>query len=291
MRPGDVLEAEQISDEGFHEVDLRLNRRSWPAPARRDAARRSDWIVRTHHLLLTDPGGCWVAEQDGAMVGFATSFVRETTWFLATYAVRPSLQGRGLGREVLAAALQHGNGTLHAMLSSSADPRAVRRYHAAGFVLHPQMFLTGVVDRSTLPVITKVREGSAGDIDLMDSIDRRTRGAAHGSDHVLMLQSWRLLISDGTTGSGYAYLPRTGSVALLAATNRRTASRLLWAALAESGAEGGAEKPQTIAHVTAANSWAVDVGLAARLDLHQDGYLGLRGMDPPWPYLHHGALL
>ena len=32
-------------------------------------------------------------------------------------------------------------------------------------------------------------------------------------------------------------------------------------------------------------------GLAARLDLHQEGYLGLRGMRPPAPYLHHGSLL
>ena len=46
-----------------------------------------------------------------------------------------------------------------------------------------------------------------------------------------------------------------------------------------------------VGHVTAANQWAVDVGMAARLDLHQEGYLGLRGMKPPAPYVHNGALL
>ena len=49
----------------------------------------------------------------------------------------------------------------------------MRRYRQAGFALHPQMFLTGTVDRSALPVVEKVREGSAADIELMDSLDRR----------------------------------------------------------------------------------------------------------------------
>ena len=55
------------------------------------------------------------------------------------------------------------------MLSASSDPKAVRRYHVAGFEMHPQMFLTGIVDRSAIPAIDKVREGSAADIDLMNS--------------------------------------------------------------------------------------------------------------------------
>ena len=38
------------------------------------------------------------------MVGFATSFVRERVWCLATYAVRPGLQGTGVGRRLLDAA-------------------------------------------------------------------------------------------------------------------------------------------------------------------------------------------
>ena len=61
-------------------------------------------------------------------------------WILATYAVRPGLQGQGIGKALLAAALHHGRGCLRGMLSASADPKAVRRYRAAGFSLHPQMY-------------------------------------------------------------------------------------------------------------------------------------------------------
>lgn len=285
MRPEDVAAAERLSAEGFYELDTRLARASGPEPVLRPADRSANWVARTTHFLETDPEGCWVAEDDRGLLGFATSFNREKLWCLATYVVRPDIQGGGIGKALLVAALHHGRGSLRGMLSSSADPKAVRRYRLAGFSLHPQMHLRGTVDRSAIPVLAKVREGSAGDIDLMDSVDRLTRGAAHGPDHAVMLRAWRLVVSDTTTGSGYAYLDADSNVQLLAATNRRTATRLLWEALASMEGEA------LVAHVTAANEWAIDVGLAARLDLHQEGYLALRGMEPPAPYLHNGALL
>jgi GNAT superfamily N-acetyltransferase len=284
MRGEDVAAAERLTAESFHELEERSLRAGEPAPERRPPQRAASWTARTHHLLATDPGGCWVAEDAGDLLGVATSFNREKLWCLASYAVRPDRQGRGLGTALLAAALHHGRGSLRGMLSSSSDPRAVRRYRLAGFTLHPQMAATGTVDRAAIPVVEKVRSGDAGDVDLMDSIDRATRGAAHGPDHELMLRSWPLLVSDTTTGSGYAYL-EGGRVALLAATNRRTATRLLWAALADGG------RRATVPHLTAANEWALDVAIAARLDVRTEGYLALRGMAPPAPYLHHGALL
>jgi GNAT superfamily N-acetyltransferase len=289
MTHADVPDAERVSDDGFFELDARLHRPGLPAPARRSDAHRAVWLERTHHFVDTDPGGCWVAEDASGMVGMATSFRRETLWCLATYAVVPGRQGRGIGKPLLAAALHHGRGCTRGMVSGSADPRAARIYHQAGFALHPQMFLQGTVDRSALPVpdgrTEKVREGTLADLELMDSLDRRARGAGHGPDHGLMLRTWRLLVSDTTTGSGYAYVNERGALALLAASNRRTATRLLWQVLADGPAA------TTIGHVTGANQWVLDVGLAARLELQQEGYLALRGMKPPAPYVHNGALL
>jgi hypothetical protein len=173
------------------------------------------------------------------------------------------------------------------MLAASADPGAVRRYRLAGFTLHPQMFLTGVVDRDAIPVVERVREGSAGDVDLLNSIDRQTRGAAHLSDHEVLLEQFRLLVCERSNGAAYAYVDESGSPSLLAATTRRTAQDVMWEALASS------TPGSTVAvhHITAANAWAIDVGLAARMSLHQSGYLCLRGMKPPAPYLHHGSML
>lgn len=63
--------------------------------------------------------------------------------------------------------------------------------------------------------------------------------------------------------------------------------RLLWAARADTD-RGGAV---TIGHVTGGNQWAIDVEMAARLDLHQEGYLGLRGMAASTPHIQNGVLL
>ena len=138
----------------------------------------------------------------------------------------------------------------------------MRVYRQAGFELHPQMYLTGTVDRSAIPVVEKVREGSAGR-HRPDGLRWTGPPAApaHGVDHELMLRTWRLLVSDTTTGSGYAYVDERGRLALLAASNRRTATRLLWAALAD-----GDPRPPACRHVTGANQWVLDVGFAARLD-------------------------
>ncbi len=290
MVENDIAAAERLSAESFYDLDLRTFQRDWPEPSMRGPDRREGWVARTTAFLANDGEGCWVAEDDSGMLGFATSFVRDKTWCLATYAVRPQAQGQGLGRQLLEAALSHGRrrGCLRGMLAASADPKAFRRYHACGFVMHPQMFLSGRVPREVLPVVEAVRDGSAADLDLMSSVDRQTRGAAHApSDHAVLQRTCRLIVADGPHGSGYHYVDAVGTSHLLAATSRRVATDLLWEGLAASSPD----QDVMVFHVTAANSWAVDVGIEAKLDVHTSGYLGLRGMRPPTPYLHNGALL
>lgn len=286
-READLEAMGAITATSYHEVNERTFQRSWPDPQLRPPVRNGAWIRRTRHALTTDPEGCWVAEVDGEVVGGAISRVRELMWTLASFAVKPECQGQGIGLQLLAAAMHHGRGCLRGMFAASADPGAVRRYRLAGFTLHPQMFLTGVVDRAAIPVVERVREGSASDIDLLDSIDRQTRGAAHLCDHEVLLEELRLIVSDRGNGQAYAYVDDTGSPSLLAATTRRTASDVMWEAL------GSSAPGSTVAvhHITAVNEWAIDVGLAARMSLHQSGYLCLRGMKPPAPYLHHGSML
>jgi GNAT superfamily N-acetyltransferase len=282
MTLADAPDAERVTAIGFHELDSRMLRRSWPDPQLRPPERAASWVSRARHLVTTDPGGCWVAERDDDLLGVVISFVREKMWLLASYAVVPESQGLGLGKALLAPALEHGRGCLRGMFNASSDPKALRRYHAAGFRLHPQMFLRGTPDRTQIPVVEQVREGTESDVDLMDSVDRQTRGAAHGVDHEQLMRQFRLVVSETSSAQGYAYLD--DGVALLAATDRRTASRLMWEALASS-------ENVLVGHITAENGWAVDVGMAAGLDLFQEGYLALRNMRPPKPYLSHGALM
>lgn len=287
MTPDDVPTVERISDEAFFDLDVRTHRAGWPAPRHRSGGQAVDWTSRVGHLVASDPRGCWVAEDADGLLGAAVSMRRDLTWLLGTYVVRPGVQGRGVGRQLLDAALASGSGCLRGMLASSDAPAAVRRYRLAGFTLHPTMVLRGRVARETLPVVERVREGSLGDVDLMNSIDRRIRDAAHGPDHEVLCRLFRLVVADRSTGSGYVYVAPGGGSYLLAATNRRTATDLLWEALAASTPE----VPVTVSNVSASNEWAVDVGMACRLELWNRGYLALRGMKPPMPYLHSGLFL
>src|SRR3954453_15980797 len=242
MSSDDVEAAERLSDEAFSplaEPGMFTNR---------TPVQQAQWRARAEHLLRTDPAGSWVAERADELLGFATSYRRDLTWFLATYAVRPHLQGAGLGKALLDAALTHSRGCLRGMLSASRDPKAFRRYRHAGFTLHPQMYLTGSVDRSAIPVVEHVREGNSADTDLLDSLDRRCRDAAHGADHRVLLAQNRLLVLDRPSGSAYAYVAPDGTPAVVCGSTRKAATAVLWEAVA-SAPDG----PVTVPHVTPAN--------------------------------------
>jgi GNAT superfamily N-acetyltransferase len=287
LRVEDVEIAERLSNLSYADPDHRTLPRGLPAPEPRSPDSRLMWILRTRHLVGTDPGGCWVAERSGEIVGFSISLVRESLWILASYAVAPQHQGGGIGRHLLAASLNYGRGCLRALLCACGDPAAVRRYRLAGFDLHPHLLAYGAVPRASLPAVRHVRDGDSSDVDLLNSLDRRTRGAAHLDDHDFLLGTHRLIVSDRPAGSGYAYVDRAGVPVVVAATTRRTASALVWEGLA--GSDPG--QPITINHITANNAWLMDVALAARLAMHQSGYLGTRHLAPPAPYVPHGALL
>jgi hypothetical protein len=236
-------------------------------------------------FLNVDPGGCWVAADEDDVIGFAISQNRDRFWYLATYGVSPDHQGSGIGKRLLDAVLAHADGR-PGLFSSTVHPGATRRYRLAGFSLHPQLRMVGTVDRSTLPAVTGLREGHASDFDWMDRLDQDLRGAGHGPDHSYMLDTLRLVVSRANDKPGYVYIDdNRGRPVLLAAAHPETAQKLLWECLASSQGE------TLVNCITTANEWAVDVGLAARLDIDQEGYLAVRGMQDPAPYLPSGHFL
>ena len=86
-------------------------------------------------LLLGLAGGVWQSR-------------RERISFLAQLHVMPDHQGRGIGRRLLAAAMDHAGRADGMMLHSSLDPQAMRCYSRAGFTLEPALQATGRTRRS-----------------------------------------------------------------------------------------------------------------------------------------------
>uniref|UniRef100_A0AAU2VE53 GNAT family N-acetyltransferase n=1 Tax=Streptomyces sp. NBC_00003 TaxID=2903608 RepID=A0AAU2VE53_9ACTN len=284
MREDDLHRTERASDVTFLDGDRIGARVGDPEPEPRSVAGQKEWIDRMRHFLTVDPGGCWIAVDGDAVVGFAISQNRDGLWFLATYGVLPDYQRAGIGRRLMDAALAHADGR-PGLFSSSVHPGATRRYRLAGFSLYPQMRMLGTVDRSTLPAITGLDEGRADDLAWMDRLDQDVRGAGHGPDHGYLLDTQRLVVSRENGRPGYVYVDDQGRGTLLAAAHPETAQKLLWEALASS-------RGDTLVNcITTANEWALDVGLAARLDIGQEGYIAVRGMKDPAPYLASGHFL
>jgi GNAT superfamily N-acetyltransferase len=243
-----------------------------------------EWGRRAAHLLRHDAPGCWVAEA-GRLLGVALSLRRELLWGLPELALQPKARERGVGKALLEAALGYSRGCLRGM-ELPRDGAAARRARLAGFHLHPTMRLTGVVDRSVLPVVEHVRDGAPGDLDLCDSVARQARGAAHGVDHEVLVREGYLLVCDTFTGSAFGYVAEGGPL-VLAGTSRLMAQRVLWEALARSAPGSTVEVP----HLTADQDWAVEVGLAAGLSVEPHGWLALRHMRPPAPYVPSSGFL
>ena len=91
---------------------------------------------------------------------------------------------------------------------------------------------------------------------------------------------------DHTTGQGYAYVSPSGGVVCLAADSRKAARALLWEALASSSPDVAVE----VSRVSPANTWALDVAVAAGLEIHAHGFLATRHLRPPAPYIPHSTL-
>jgi GNAT superfamily N-acetyltransferase len=283
MTPGDVPAAAQVGRDALgalYPVEFQ------PADEAQRERHRVRSETRVGHLLGTDPDGAWVAELDGEVVGIALALVREDVWGLSLFGVRPGLQGQGIGGPLLQGALTSAEGRRAAIILSSSDPRAMRRYFRAGFSVRPCLAAGGALNRSRLPSGLRSRAGDAeADAELIAAVSRHVRSAAHGPDVGAMLATGgHLLVLDGR---GWAVV-RDGSPVLVAAFDEEAAADLLWSCLAA----GRAGAPVHVDYLMQGNDWAVAVALDAGLSLSPDGPVFTRGdLGPLAPYLPSGAYL
>jgi predicted N-acetyltransferase YhbS len=286
LTEADVDAARAVQTAAFQEHDRRFGETPRePTPQVVERQRQ-----RVAHFLTHDPGGSWVAEVGGDVVGVALASRRDGLWGLSLLAVDPHRQSNGIGRRLLSAALGYAEPGRAAVILSSRDPRAMHRYASAGFDLHPQMRAAGAVPPQRLPALTRqVREATAADAPLLDEVDLVVRGARRGPDHTMLRTHYApAFVVDDVDGRGYAYAGRAGSACIVSATDDDTASALLWRCLAHDVELG---RESAVEHVTAAQQWAVRIVVAAGLSLQPSGPVFWRGGTPPRSYLPSGAYL
>jgi GNAT superfamily N-acetyltransferase len=275
MRPDDVLPANLVARDA-----LALGRPPEPEAALRRAERR------VAHLQRTDPGGAWVAESNGRLVGLALALVREGIWGLSLFAVAEPFRGRGIGRELLEACFGHGADARGHLILSTESPAAMRRYARLGLELRPCVAAAGIVDRGRLvPPDGVVDAGPAG-IPVADAIGRAVRGAGHGLDLEVAIDdpSATLLLAEDRA---FAWV-RDERIMLVAGLDESAATRVLNAALAAT--PPGASV--SVDFLTAGQDWAVRACLDAGLALSPDGPFFTGGdLGPMRPYIPSRAYL
>ncbi|HUC04857.1 MAG TPA: GNAT family N-acetyltransferase [Acidimicrobiales bacterium] len=285
MSDADVAGAQDAFDKGNLAARTRYG---LPVTANsiQDERRRQN---RIHHFLRTDPGGSWVADDDGDIVGMSQSFVREGYWVLSLLGTVPGVQGRGLGRELLRLALTHGEPDSPGTIQCSRDPKAMALYASFGFALHPVVaawgpLRPGAVTRPDDVVRKEADEVSGADLDLVASIDRAVRHSTRTVDIEAMLAEGgnRLLFH---SDQAYA-VAKDERIVTLGARNEESAALVLRTMLADSPPGETIE----VNWLTSAQQWAIRVLTQAGIELVPYGPVMVRGMSgPPSPYIASGG--
>jgi GNAT superfamily N-acetyltransferase len=285
MTDDDVAGAVQAFDIGFLAMRARYG---LPVTANslQNERRRQN---RTRHFLGTDPGGSWVADDNGTIVGMSQSTVREGYWMLSQLGAIPGRQGRGLGRELLRLALSYGDPESPGTIQCSRDPKAMALYSSFGFSLHPVVAAWGHLrpGKVTRPAVVTRHEPddvTEAQLDTVAAIDRHVRGSARTIDIEMMLseEGNRLLLHDD---QAYA-VAKDERIVTLGARNEESAALVLRTMLAESP-EG---ETIEVNWLTSAQQWAIRVLTQAGIELQPYGPVMVRGMPgPPTPYIPSGG--
>ncbi len=243
-----------------------------------------------NYFLRTDPDGCWVAELDGLVMGYAQAFVRGEIWSLAQLFVQPEAHGHGLGEGALARAASYAEarGARVRCVTASSSPVAHGLYVRQGMLAAALGYrLSGPVDvlraqpaaaAGQQAVLVEVGALSADDIGRLIGerapLDRAVWGAERRQDHALFLeadngfeeQAATFTLRDGSNADGgellgYGYAQDDGWFGMLAAREpglQRPLLRMAGDWLTERGVERG--RCYVLSHNATVMAALVDAG-------------------------------
>ncbi len=224
MAPEDVHAAAYVRKYALDGLMRSENRQPWPWIPGNEFAQR--------HILRTDPGGCWVAEINGLVIGVAQGFVRGDIWFLSQLFVHPEVHARGIGQELLRHSYNYGveRGASVFSVVSSTSPAAQSLYMRAGmfaFAIGYRMSgsIEPLLDLPEPDGNRKTIVDCSGWQDRIADLDRATFGAERREDHAYYLDPASWLLEDSASFGltrdgeflGYGYALTSGFIAPLAA--------------------------------------------------------------------------
>lgn len=141
------------------------------------------WRSQQEHLLAHDAERCFVAEEEGEVVAFVSSWARGDAWFLASLFVTPEFQGRGLGRALLERTW--GDHARRQTLTDAIQPVSNGLYGRLGLIPFTPILSLAGEPRADPP---RELEPAGGDVAALRDLDRAAYGFDRSVDHAY----WRL---------------------------------------------------------------------------------------------------
>lgn len=182
--------------------------------------------------LKDDPDGLWVAEADGAILGFAFSWVCDDLWFLAELFVAPGHQGHGIGSGLLARTFEHAKkagATTKALITFTFNIVSQGLYIRHGlFPRLPIYFFSAERDAVMKRLqgeqlrCSKI-EATASHLSNLARIDADALGISREKHHRYLLNDSTMkgyFFHEGTDCVGYAYISASGHIGPLAMAKR-----------------------------------------------------------------------
>jgi len=203
--------------------------------------------------LKDDPGGLWVAEDAGEILGFAWSWVCDDLWFLAQLFVSAAHQGHGIGNELLKRTLEHARkaGTTNkALITFTFNRVSQGLYIRHGlFPKMPIYFFSIARERlitrlRDAPLRCVVLEDTAAHLNSLAEIDTRAIGVAREKHHRYLINDQGtkgVMLYAGSECVAYAYINSDGHIGPLAVTQSDVLGAAFATALKVAADEGSAQ--------------------------------------------------
>ncbi len=173
------------------------------------------------HLLSTDPGSTYVADDHGSIVAFGIVMQRGPSAFLSFLFVEPGWQGRKVGRAVLEACLRACRGIDRVSTCAEADqPVSTGLYASIGMAPRtPLYLLRGLLPDTALPDLPAGIARRPVAAASLAGFDRALMGYERPADHAFWARERQgvMFLDDAGGVLGYGYAQPSGRIGPVAA--------------------------------------------------------------------------
>jgi GNAT superfamily N-acetyltransferase len=204
----------------FHAIEDLDRQRGRPLQPRNAAPLE----LHFEHLLATDPGSCYVADDHRRLVAFGMVMRRGPEAYLSFLFVEPRWQNRGLGRAVYDACIAGaGEGVERLSVCAEANqPVSTGLYAKMGLAPRtPLYLLRGALPDEALPSVPPEVECRPLRAGAIAALDRALMGYERPQDHGLWARdrTGALFVERSGRVLGYGYAHRSGRVGPVAAAD------------------------------------------------------------------------